>query len=79
MQGWLQAWGELASAPDGEVETLFIDLMTAHHEGALTMATVARDRARTDDVRGLATRTVAAQDVEIAQLQALRGLLTASR
>lgn len=65
----------LASARDDEVEAAFLDLMVDHHTGALKMARVARDHAATDAVRGLAARTISTQEMEIAQLGALRDLL----
>ena len=44
--------------------------MLAHHEGAVAMSEVALKYAKDDQARDLATRIIAAQKGEIAEMQA---------
>lgn len=58
----------LTSASGEEFDRLFLELMTAHHEGALTMAGEALDAAN-PQVQDMVQDTVAGQGVEIARMQ----------
>jgi uncharacterized protein (DUF305 family) len=48
-----------------EAEVLFLQLMIAHHQGGVTMAQAALDRASDPQVRTLATAIVTGQQSEI--------------
>lgn len=62
---------ELATA-DGEAQgRRWLELMRAHHEGGVAMATMASTNAATDKVRRLATTQAAVQTYEIAQYDEL--------
>lgn len=52
-----------------EADVAFASGMVVHHEGALTMAQDAAQRASTPEVRALAERVVAAQQPEIDQME----------
>lgn len=54
---------ELEVAPD--VDTTFAQLMIPHHEGAISMAEVASERAEHNEIRDLASRIIDAQEREI--------------
>ena len=41
---------ELATATGADADELFVELMTAHHQGGIDMATDAAERAENDDV-----------------------------
>ena len=49
----------------------WLELMRAHHEGGVTMATRAQELVASDKVRGLATRQARTQSYEIAQYDIL--------
>lgn len=57
---------------DMEFDLMFIDMMIAHHQGAIAMAEVALERAEHEEIRTLAQDTIASQGAEIEQLQAWR-------
>jgi uncharacterized protein (DUF305 family) len=54
---------DFSSVPD--VDAMFAEMMTAHHEGAIKVAEVARDKAEHDEVKDLAEEIVTAQQREI--------------
>ena len=54
---------ELESAED--VDAMFASMMIAHHEGAIAMARMARERAQHVEIRSLAEAIVEAQQAEI--------------
>jgi uncharacterized protein (DUF305 family) len=56
----------------GEFDLMFIDMMIQHHEGALAMAEVAIERGEHPEVIEMAELIIAAQEEEIAQLEAWR-------
>ena len=58
-----------------DADTLFLTLMISHHEGGVTMAEAAVQRAGTDSVRSLAAKMVASQAAEIT---AMRHMLAGS-
>jgi len=62
----------LASLTSPEFDVLFLELMIAHHEGALDMLSMIEDSSNAD-VRGLAEAIESAQRAEIEEMQ---GLLT---
>lgn len=60
------AEGEIANADD--VDATFAQMMVVHHEGAIAMATRARDEAEHEELRDLAARIVVAQENEVVVL-----------
>jgi len=59
--------GELAGAAD--VDAKFAELMIPHHAGAIAMAEAADQRAQHDEIKGLASRIIDAQEREIAIME----------
>lgn len=55
-----------------EFDLAFIDMMIAHHDGAIAMAKVALERGEHAEIRALAEEIVASQGKEIDQLRAWR-------
>ena len=62
---------ELRALRGVDAERRFLELMIAHHEGAVEMADAALARASNDDVRRLAQSIVDSQTAEIALMQDL--------
>lgn len=62
---------ELAASDGAEADRLFVELMTAHHEGGIDMATEAAEHAANDDVRRYAGAMARGQQAEIVELQGL--------
>ncbi|MFJ6001010.1 DUF305 domain-containing protein [Arthrobacter sp. NPDC092385] len=62
---------ELASAEGTEASRLFLESMTAHHEGAIEMAQDEIDNGQNPDVIELARTIVTAQQSEIAEMKEL--------
>ncbi len=58
-----------ASGPD--FDALFVSLMIQHHDGAITMAKSLIDEGSDPEVRALAEGVIAAQEAEIAEMEAL--------
>lgn len=56
----------------GQVDLMFIDMMTPHHASAVAMAEVARTRAERPELRSLAEDIIESQRAEIAQMQSWR-------
>ncbi len=54
-----------AASQHNGADTEFAQMMIVHHQGAIEMATLAGEKATTDDVRALAQRIEAAQGPEI--------------
>jgi len=50
----------------------FIDMMVPHHQGAVEMATIARQRAEHPEIAEMAGGVIAAQEAEIGQMKAWR-------
>src|SRR6266545_8160386 len=55
-----------------EFDQAFIDMMVPHHEGAVAMAEIARERAEHREVKDLAEDIIRSQEAEIAQMKAWR-------
>ena len=64
---------ELAASTGEDADRLFVDLMTAHHQGGLHMAQYAAEQAAEPEVRQLATSMVTGQTGEISEMQTLLG------
>ncbi|MDQ3738801.1 MAG: DUF305 domain-containing protein [Actinomycetota bacterium] len=62
---------ELAAASGNTADRLFVELMTAHHEGGIDMADFAAANATDDDVEAFANSMVVGQRGEIVELQGL--------
>jgi uncharacterized protein (DUF305 family) len=72
MPGMMSA-GELrtlAEAPADEFDTLWIQMMVAHHAGAIRMAQEVQDEGRSEDVADLAADIESAQRAEVKDLEA---------
>lgn len=54
---------------DATYDLRFIDAMIIHHEGAIIMAEAALDHSQREEIRQLAEDIIAAQEVEIQQMQ----------
>ncbi|WP_326594716.1 DUF305 domain-containing protein [Streptomyces sp. NBC_01803] len=63
---------ELSAARGEEFDALFLDLMIAHHEGAVTMAAEVLTGAGDVTVQQMANDMIAAQSVEIGRMEELR-------
>jgi uncharacterized protein (DUF305 family) len=58
---------EITNAADADAT--FAAMMVPHHEGAIAMAEVARERAEHDEIEALAAAILAAQEREVATLE----------
>lgn len=67
---------QLAAARGAEADLLFLDLMTAHHEGALTMVSDHAQGASDIQAQEVATEISAEQQAEIGRMADLRARLT---
>ncbi|MBA3766184.1 MAG: DUF305 domain-containing protein [Acidobacteria bacterium] len=56
------------AATGNAFDLMFIDMMTAHHQGAVTMAREALTRAEHPEIKRLAQAIIDAQEAEIAQM-----------
>lgn len=63
---------ELGAAGTGDFDNRFIDLMIAHHQGAVALARDASARAQRPEVRAMADSMARAQELEISRLAAMR-------
>ena len=52
-----------------DLDQAFIDMMVPHHQSAIEMAKIAKERATRDELRSLADAIVSAQETEITQLR----------
>lgn len=62
---------KLLAASGKDADTLFVDLMVAHHEGGIHMASYAADHANVSEVRAMARSMVTGQQEEITELRGL--------
>lgn len=62
---------KLLAASGKDADTLFVDLMVAHHQGGIDMASYAATHANVSEVRAMAASMVTGQQEEIAELQGL--------
>ena len=63
--------GTLASAEGAEFDQMWLTMMIEHHEGAITMARDVQSITEDEEVAALAEEIIAAQEAEIATMQAL--------
>jgi uncharacterized protein (DUF305 family) len=61
----------LATATGADADELFVELMTAHHEGGIDMANEAAERAESDAVVRFAESSARNQQSEIAEMESL--------
>lgn len=64
--------GKMNSATGNAFDLMFIDKMTAHHAGAVTMAKEALTKAEHPEIKTLAQQIIAAQQKEIEQMSKWR-------
>lgn len=64
--------GGPASPAAGEIDRVFIDMMVPHHESAIEMAKLAKDRASHAELRSLADQIITAQETEVSRLREWR-------
>lgn len=64
--------GNDSDSVGNEADAAFVVDMIPHHEGAVTMAVLAQDRAEHPELKALADDIIAAQEKEISEMQALR-------
>lgn len=58
-------WGNNNTEVAGTIDKHFIEQMIPHHEGAITMANLALQKAKRPEIKTLATAIIAAQTTEI--------------
>lgn len=61
---------KMEAASGKEFDLMFIDMMTPHHAGAVTMAKEALTKAEHPEIKTLARGIIAAQEAEIKKMQA---------
>ena len=61
----------LASSTGAEFETMWLEMMIAHHEGAISQSETVKADGSNSDVLALADQIIAAQQAEITEMQAL--------
>ncbi|MFC3493375.1 DUF305 domain-containing protein [Glycomyces rhizosphaerae] len=66
---------ELGAAQGADFDKLFVELMIAHHEGAITMAEEHHAEGQNADAAAIATAVIDAQTAEIATLQEIQARL----
>ncbi|MDA3646769.1 DUF305 domain-containing protein [Saccharopolyspora indica] len=64
---------QLRDSTGADFDRLFLQLMIAHHEGALTMATDVLTRGREEQVHAMATDVLVTQQSEIDTMRGLQG------
>lgn len=60
---------QLEKLSGDEFDKTFIEMMTAHHEGAVAMAELTPSRAKHDEIKTLGQAIIAAQTKEIAEMK----------
>lgn len=73
MEGMMTAeqMDALAVATGSEFDTMWLEMMIAHHEGAISQSQTVKANGSNPDVLTLADQIIAAQQGEIAEMQAL--------
>lgn len=73
MEGMMTAeqMDALAVATGTEFDTMWLEMMIAHHEGAISQSQTVKANGSNPDVLALADQIIAAQQGEIAEMQAL--------
>jgi uncharacterized protein (DUF305 family) len=73
MEGMMTAeqMDALAVATGTEFDTMWLEMMIAHHEGAISQSQTVKSNGSNPDVLALADQIIAAQQGEIAEMQAL--------
>jgi uncharacterized protein (DUF305 family) len=66
--GLVACGGDESGSSGGQAERAFLEAMVPHHESAVEMARVAKQRAQHPEVRELARAIVSAQEREIAEM-----------
>ncbi|MCW5953729.1 MAG: DUF305 domain-containing protein [Propionibacteriaceae bacterium] len=66
-----EAMAALQALAGTDFDRRFLELMTAHHEGAITMAQAVLDAGQNEDVRRLAQQIIEAQTAEITEMAGL--------
>ncbi len=61
----------LASSTGAEFDTMWLEMMIAHHEGAISQSETVKADGSNPDVLALADQIIAAQQAEITEMQAL--------
>jgi uncharacterized protein (DUF305 family) len=61
----------LASSTGTEFDTMWLEMMIAHHEGAISQSETVRSDGSNPDVLALADQIIAAQQAEIVEMRAL--------
>ena len=64
---------DLAAAKGAEFDRMFLTMMVAHHQGAITMAEGQVTQGKNADAKALAGKVVADQTAEIAQIRGMLG------
>jgi Uncharacterized protein conserved in bacteria len=60
---------KLSSAKDKDFDLAFIDMMTPHHQGAISMSKEALQKAEHPEIKSLANQIIKAQESEIGMMQ----------
>ncbi len=60
---------KMEAAGGKQLDLRFLDMMTPHHQGAITMATEALDKAEHPEIKTLANQIIKAQEAEIKKMQ----------
>lgn len=60
---------ELEKLSGDDYDKAFIEMMIAHHEGALDMAKLSPERAKHDEIKQLSEAIISAQEKEIAEMK----------
>jgi uncharacterized protein (DUF305 family) len=60
---------ELAGKTSDDFDKAFLEMMIAHHQGAIDMANLAPTRAKHDEIKSLSQDIITAQNKEISDMQ----------
>jgi uncharacterized protein (DUF305 family) len=75
MEGMMSAddMDALAASTGGDFDTMWLEMMIAHHEGAISQSETVKANGSNAEVLALADQIIAAQQAEITEMQALLG------